>query len=160
MLKILSAIGSALKYAFKFCGRLATAPLHLLAGGGGGDMPSLPCNDEIDAAVAAREAAMDTGQKLASIVQRYAAESVIDDAPAPLPPDLPPALREWCRGLSRDEALDICGARPEAVNAHVQGVFLLPGVRSVQRLPTAHWPKEPSSWTSDSYLEPTPAYAI
>jgi hypothetical protein len=141
MMKLLNAIVSALKSGLMAIGRAATWPLRALIGGGGGGMPAPQAVAEDGASdpAAERERAMALGNELAAIVLGYAADSVIDDAPAPMPETLPPELRAWVRGLSREECQTLLQSDLRGVSAHIQGVFALQGVRKVQPLPTADW---------------------
>jgi hypothetical protein len=159
MMRLLRVIMKGLRAAMRALGRAAAAPFAWL-GGGGYDDTDFDEIDDRESVINEREAKMEAAEAQAREVTRYAAASLIDDAPAPLPADLPPALREWCRGLSRDESLAICGARPEAVSAHIQGIFMLPDVRKVQKLPAAQWPGEPSPEYDDGSLDVAPSYAI
>jgi hypothetical protein len=141
MMTFLKSILSACVAGLKAFGRAATWPLRALIGGGGGGMPALEAVAE-DAALdptADREAAMATGAAMAELVLAWAANSIIDDAPAHLPDVLTDELKSWARGLSREECECILEAEEHAISAHIQGVFLLPGVRRVQPLPTADW---------------------
>lgn len=143
MMKFLKAIMKGMRAALRAMRRLAGAPFAWLGGGDYEDEPDFDEADEVLPGVSEFEKRQEAAEAQAIDVIRYAAASVLYDVPAPLPPPLPPALREWCRGLSRDECLAICGARPEAVSSHIKVVFLLPDVRKVCALPTAQSEREP-----------------
>lgn len=141
--------------------RMAKAPFAWLAGGGYDDVEEFDDVEETAPVVTEFEKKQEAAEAQARAVTRYAAASLLDDLPAPLPPDLTPALKEWCRGLSREECIEICGARPEAVSSHIQCVFLLPSVRKVSALPTTEWPREPlPGWGNGSPHFLSSAYAI
>jgi hypothetical protein len=142
MMKLLSAIGNAVIAGLKALGRAATWPLRALIGDGGGGMVAPPEIADLAGAqdpVAERERAMATGAAMAEIMLAWSADSIIDDAPARLPEGLTCDLKAWARGLSREECECILEAEEHAISAHIQGVFLIPGVRKVQPLPTAEW---------------------
>jgi hypothetical protein len=142
MLKaFLSSIGNALMSCLRAVGRVATWPLRALTGGGGGMPVPAPDVDEAPAPdpIAERERAMAVGAEMAALLQKWAAESFLAGAPARLPDGLSNEMRRWARGLTPGEVGALIDADETAVSAHIQGVFMLPGVSPVKRLPTAEW---------------------
>jgi hypothetical protein len=163
IMRFFTAIKEALISSFKTLGRVLTAPIRFLFGGGGGGYPELDdepeaVDEELGPDAALRERQQETAMNLARAVTRYAAASVVDDAPAMLPPELTPELKSWCRGLDRDECLALCEASREAVSAHIQRLFMIDGVRAVQPLPTVEW--KTASPEYDDAVDLTPAFAI
>jgi hypothetical protein len=151
MLKfVFSAIASALRSIGRVVGVIAMAPLRLidrlLIGGDGGypqEIPEVRRREDGEPKDAADSYAFYL--ELANKIMAWAADSIIADAPAPLPPRLPIALREWLPGLTRAECETLINADETAVSSHIQRLFALPGVRPVQRLaPLREWPEEPS----------------
>ncbi len=71
----------------------------------------------------------------------------------PIPPRLPRAVRDWAPGLSPDECREIYRSSETAVSAHLQGLFDIPGVRKVEKLPLANWPIDVAGPQSDD-VEP------
>jgi hypothetical protein len=151
MLKaVFSAIASALRSFAGVMGHVAMAPIRfidrLLVGDTGGSPPEIQDvrrYDDAEPIDSADRHAMYI--ELANNVMAWAANSIVDDAMAPLPAKLPIALREWLPGMTRDECIALINADEKAVSAHIQRLFGLPGVRPVQRLtPLREWPAEPS----------------
>ena len=152
-MRFLRAIGAALRAGLAVVGRVLTAPFRMLAGFGGGggyDVPELaPPTDpaEREGEVADMERRMAEGLTMANLLIRHAADCVVaDDIVAP-PAELPPELRAWARGLSRDECEILLDSDDKAVSAHIRGLFPLPGLRKVG-------PLEPKAWASDRSPEP------
>lgn len=142
MLKsIIVAINNAFAKCLTALGRVASWPLRVIAGGGGGMAGAAPDVVEGPDAdpIAAREKAMATGLLMAEIIQGYAVESFIAGVPAQLPDGLTPELKIWARGLTMDEYAAIVNADQTGISAHIQGVFTLPGVSRVGPRPTAEW---------------------
>lgn len=146
---IVAAVVRALKAIAGFARRVAAAPFLALANpfGGGGDVPAVP---EVAPTMAEDEAEagpdMDKVYKeLANIVMAWAANSIVDGQPGPLPPHprLPRSLAEWLRGIELDEAHAIINASENEVSAHLRSRELIPGVRSVRPLEPATWPEKP-----------------
>jgi hypothetical protein len=151
MLKaIFSSIVSALRSVASVMGRVAMAPIRfidrLLVGGDGGSPPEIQevrRYDDTESIDSADRQAMYI--ELANRIMAWAADSIVDDAPAPLPAKLPIALREWLPGVTRDECCVLLNADEKAVSAHIQRLFALRGLRPVQHLtPLREWPAEPS----------------
>ena len=147
---IIKAIASALQKAFGALRSLAASPFRALAGIGSGgsysmpDAPSLGLDDDQDDRAAAADRRMADGLLMANLMLGYAANSVVDDRPAAVPAGLMPELRRWAQGLSRDECESLLLSDERGISAHLQGVFMLPGVRKVAPLPPAVWSVEPS----------------
>jgi hypothetical protein len=146
-----SGIAAALRSIGSAVFGIAMAPLRLidrlLGSDGGGASPQIPdvrAYDESEPIDAHDRMAMYI--EIANRILAWAADSIIGDAPAPLPPNLPIQIREWLPGLTRAECGTLINADEKAVSAHLQQAFPLPGVRPVQRLtPMLEWPREPSS---------------
>ena len=154
MLKsIFAAVMNALKSGLAALGRAATWPLRALAGGGGG-MP-MPAPDVVTEPgtdpVAERERSLAVGREMAAIIQKYAAESFLSDAPAQMPVGLSPELRAWARGLTREECVALIDADETDVSAHLDGIFLLAGVARVVPRPMAQWSR---ARTRDHHIDP------
>jgi hypothetical protein len=158
MLKsIFAGIASALRSIGRFVFGVAMAPFRfvdrILGGDGGDSFPPIP---EVKAYDESEPFDRDDRQamyiEIANWILAWAADSIIDAAPAALPPRLPIALREWLPGLTRAECETLINADEKAVLAHIQQAFPLPGVRPVQRLtPLREWPREPSiGWDEGS----------
>jgi hypothetical protein len=152
MLKsILSGIASALRAIGRAVFGIAMVPLRLvdrlLVGGDGGspqEIPEVRRYEDGEPKDAADSYAFYL--ELANRIMTWAADSIVADAPASLPPRLPIALREWLPGVTRAECEVLINADEKAISAHIQRAFPLPGVRLVQRLaPLLEWPREPSS---------------
>jgi hypothetical protein len=151
MLKsVLLSIVSALRSVAGVIGRIAMAPLRcidrvLVRGDGGSprEIPEVRRYDDAEPLDAADRQAMYI--ELANRIMAWAADSIVDDAPAPLPEKLPIGVREWLPGMTRDECRALINAHEKAVSAHIQRLFALPGLRPVQPLtPLREWPAEPS----------------
>jgi hypothetical protein len=148
MLKsIVAAVVSALKSIGRIAGIVSMAPLHMidrLLGGESGYVvppaPELaPLQDDTTDPVDNSE----MYAQLANAVMAWAANSLVDDQPAALPPRLPLAVREWLPGLTRDECSAFINTDERAVSAHLRGLVELPCVRTVGRLtPFREWPPE------------------
>lgn len=154
---ILKSICAALQSALKAIAGVALAPFRMLGnlvgGGGGGWTPQLPemPEDKGPDPEVERQRRVAEGVVLANAMIGYASDSIIDQCPAPLPPQLTPPLREWARGLSEAECSLIMSASENDVNAHIAGLIDIEGVRSVQPLPTATWGRKPSADDADDF---------
>jgi hypothetical protein len=149
--RILSAIASALKAMFYVAGRVVTAPFRIvdamLGGGSMWGLPELPTPSDVPATDAPAGEASRKDMELASareanVVLGWAAESIIDDEPAPLPNPhrCSRATSSWLRGLTRDECELLINSDEKATSAHLRGRREIPGVRKVQPLEPAPWP--------------------
>ncbi|QOZ66392.1 hypothetical protein [Bradyrhizobium arachidis] len=154
---ILSAIGAALKGAFFFVWEALRLPGRLFAGLLGGTADGPPAGDsplvsDLKSELAERKSLADTHDKIARSVLAWAADSIIDDRPAPVPTWLPRELKNWLPGLTRDEVETLVSSDNQAISAHIREIYALNGVRKVQPLPAAEWPPEPVS------VEPAPEF--
>lgn len=148
-MNILTAIKNALMSAFRSIGRGLAAVFRVLPfGGGGGNGPIEPPQiaDEVEelqptvrpSSCSVADAFLDA---MADHAITWAANSIVDDAPAPLPDDLDPALREWLPGLTREQCEALISRTPLEVAAHLRGPWPIPGVPKLQRLqPLGRWP--------------------
>ena len=150
MLKaIFRAIVNALRAVGRAAGRIVAAPFAALGSifeGEGRDFTP-PQVQEYDADEYEPSSGPDMDavyRELANIVMTWAAVSIMDGKPAPLPPPpkMPRALSEWLRGISLDEAHAIINATENEVFAHLRARELISGVRSVRPLEPAVWPAE------------------
>jgi hypothetical protein len=142
MMSFLKTCLAACLNGLRALGRAATWPLRALIGDGGGGQVTPPEVADLASSqdpVGEREMAMTRGAAMAEAMLAWAASSIIDDAPARLPEVLTDDLKAWARGLSRDECESILEAEEHAISAHIQRVFLIPGVRKVQPLPQSDW---------------------
>lgn len=150
---IVTAIVSALKSIGRFAGRIVAAPFAAFGAMVGGEAAAPP---QIDLPPPIETTTNDNSEvykQIADAIMRWACDSVIDDRPAPLPPGLPLAVKEWLPGLSRDECEAIVESEQNDVLAHFLGRCPIVGVRSVQPLtPVGEWPARES--------EPTPEAEI
>lgn len=152
MLKaIVTAIVAALKAIGGFARRVAAAPFAALAGafGSGIDQsvvptvaPSAADGDDEPAPGPNLDAVY---KELANIVMTWAADSIVDGQPGPLPSPrpFPRVIAEWLRGISLDEAHVLINASENEVCAHLRSRELIPGLRSVRPLDPVEWPEEP-----------------
>lgn len=148
---IATAIVSALKSVGRMFGRIAAAPfaaIDAMIGGGGAVPPPIELPDPIETTTNDHT---EVYRQIADSIMRWACASVIDDRPAPLPPGLPLAIREWLPGLTRDECEAIVESEMTDVLAHSKGVLPIVGVRSVQPLPAvSEWSARESEPTSEN----------
>ncbi|MHC2576578.1 hypothetical protein ACVI1J_001710 [Bradyrhizobium diazoefficiens] len=154
---ILSAIGAALKGAFFFVWEALRLQGRLFAGllGGAADGPPAgdsPLVSDLKSELAERKSLADNHDKIARSVLAWAADSIIDDRPAPVPTWLPRELKNWLPGLTRNEVETLISADNQAFSAHVRRIYVLKGVRKVQPLEPAEWAPEPVS------VEPAPEF--
>jgi hypothetical protein len=160
MLKsICAAIGTALKGAVSFLRAIVAVPGRAVAqllGGGAPEPPDedSPLVEDLARRVAAEDAAAeDNYRKIAAAVWHWCIDSLLADGPIAAPKWLPRGVREWLPGLDAVEAERIVAANKDAVRAHLYGLYAIPGVRKVQRLPAvAEWPPEPI------YKDPSPGF--
>jgi hypothetical protein len=154
---ILRAIGRAIVAAFKTIGRVATWPLRAIGGlvGGGNPWGMAEVPEVADEANPAAEPSA-TGpdmekfwEDLARRVQDHCADCVIEGRLAGPPPSFPRDVRDWLRGIDRDECERVLNAEKTAVCAHLRGIFKLPDVRKLQPLPAVVWPPEPAPYEAD-----------
>jgi hypothetical protein len=164
---IAAAIISALRSLTGFARRVVAAPFQMLGNifGGAGDPPAVPpvetpTPDDDEPAPGPN---MDLVYKqLANIVMTWAAESVVDGQPRPMPQKFPRELSKWLPGISLDEAYAIISATEAEVSAHLRSRELIHGVRSVRPLEPAVWPKEscPSLERDSLPITCDPSYAL
>ena len=145
MRAIISAIISACKTLFGIAAAMLSAPFRILFPGGGGrghvEIPDVAPEVEIPPAPGPDYTKMYA--ELAVIVMRWCAESILAEAPMPIPPKFPRGVQEWVRGLTIDECHTIIEASERAVSAHLEGIFHIPSVRKMLPLSAAEW-KEPA----------------
>lgn len=155
----ITAFVTALQRGFSALRGLAAAPFRALSaiGGGGGysmpDAPTVGLDDADGDRAAASDRAMAAGLMMANLMMTYAANSVVDDRPADVPAGLTPELQRWARGLTRDECERLLLSDERGISAHLQGVFMLPGVQKVAPLPPARWSEGPSPARDDDPLD-------
>ncbi|HEX7883542.1 MAG TPA: hypothetical protein VF499_12475 [Afipia sp.] len=147
---IITAIASALRAFVRVAGAIAMSPLRLVDRVLYGDRPPafeapVPYSRGVDEASDGFDR-QEMYLELANRIIAWAAESIEADRPVQLAGrDIPRAVRSWLPGLTRAECAAIIGSDERAVSAHLQKLFLLPGVRPVQRLPRLReWPAEPA----------------
>lgn len=147
---IVTAIVSALRSLGRFAGRVIAAPFAAIGAVIGGDAAVLPTIDLPEPIETTTHDNSEAYRQIADAVMRWACDLVIDDRPAPLPPGLPLAVREWLPGLTRAECEDIVESEQADVLANLQGVCTIVGVRSVQPLAAvSEWPARKSEPTPD-----------
>lgn len=152
MLKsILSAVATAFRAVVRVAGAALSAPLKLVGGlFGGGGMAVPPSIDLPPPLEIPKKSDASVYEDIADAIMRWACDSVLADRPAPVPPGLPIATREWLTGLTRDECEGIVESDRADVLAHIRGKCPLLGVRSVQRLPrVTEWPARRSEPARD-----------
>jgi hypothetical protein len=145
---IFAAITTALRAFGRALGRAAAAPfvaLDSILWGGAGAQMEIP--EVAPPQVVVPEKAVDNArlyENLANAVMIWCADSIIADAPAAVPTVLPRNVKDWLPGLTRAECESIIEAWKTDVSAHIEGMFMLPGVRRVQALkPLRTWPPAP-----------------
>jgi hypothetical protein len=139
--KILAAIGSAIRSALMFLGRVVTAPLRAFGGGGQVIPPVAPVSDpEDDAPMLPSSIDVDEYKRIAQLVLRWCSECVIADRQVPMPSALPRSTTEWLRGLERDEVIALAVSDRAAISLHFQESETITGVRPMQPLPAITWP--------------------
>jgi hypothetical protein len=172
MLKVIvTAIVAALKAIGGFARRVAAAPFAALASafGSGVDQSVVPTvapsaadgDDEEPAPGPNLDAVY---KELANIVMTWAADSIVDGQPGPLPSPrpFPRGIAEWLHGISLDEAHVLINASEAEVCAHLRSRELIPGLRSVRPLDPVAWPEEPrpySGWGSPEFVSCDAGYA-
>ncbi|MEH2499560.1 hypothetical protein V1294_006039 [Bradyrhizobium sp. AZCC 1678] len=104
------------------------------------DVPEVAPPAEIPSAPAVDHAEM--YRQVAVSLQTWAAESLLADAPQPLPTKWPRNVKEWARGLNREECFTLVDAPERAIIAHISRLFAMPRVRKLQPLPAAKWVKQ------------------
>lgn len=161
MLKnIVSAIGAALRAAFALVRAAISIPGRaigaLLGGGAAPPAEDLPEVQDLATKLAAAEAEeQDNYAKIARAISHWCVESLIADGPIAVPSWLPRPVKSWLPGLTAKEAEVIVSAEKQAIQAHVRGLYGLPGVRKVQALaPLKEWSPEPPR------REPAPVFAV
>jgi hypothetical protein len=150
--RIFSAIASALAWLIGLPGRL-------LGGIFGGPLAPPPEGDgplvsELREELAARQGEAVDHDKTARLVLLWCADSIVADRPVPVPSSLPRDVKEWMKGLSREECERVISSDKTAISAHVRKLFALPGVRRVQPLAAAEWSPAPVS------IEPAPEFVL
>ncbi|OSJ32549.1 hypothetical protein BSZ19_18535 [Bradyrhizobium japonicum] len=161
MLKnIVSAIGAALRGVFALArsfvsipGRLASV---LFGGAAAPPAEDTPAVQDLAAQVAQADAeARDNYAQISAAIWRWCVDSLIAEGPVAVPAWLPRPVKEWLPGLTPQEAETIVSADKQAIQAHVCGLYGLPGVSKVQRLaPVKEWSTEPACG------EPAPVFAV
>lgn len=155
--RILLAIGATLKGAFLFVWEALCLPGRLFAGllSGAADGPppgDSPLVSDLKTELAERKSLADNHDKVARSVRAWAADSIIDDRPAPVPTWLPRELKSWLPGLTREEVETLLSSDNPAISAHIRKIYALSGIRKVQPLSAAEWPPEPTC------VEPPPEF--
>jgi hypothetical protein len=146
---IFSAIASAFAAGVRLFGTIVMAPFRLvdrMLFGGGGEPIEIPkvAAPEVVMPPKPVEKSAQFYEDLANAVRTWCADSIILDAPAPVPPRLPREIKNWLPGLTRSECDAIIEAEKTGVSSHLKGVLTLPGVRPVQPLnPLRAWPAAP-----------------
>lgn len=161
MLKsIVSAIGAALRAVLALAGGVLSVPGRLAAAlfGGGSAPPAedTPAVQDLVARLAAADAEeQDNWKRIADAIWHWCVESLIADGPVAVPSWLPRPVKAWLPGLTANEAETIVSAEKQAIQAHVRGLYGLPGVRKVQALaPVKEWAPEPAQ------RQPAPVFAV
>ncbi|ABE39390.1 hypothetical protein RPD_2155 [Rhodopseudomonas palustris BisB5] len=154
-MRILSAIAATLRSVFSAGRAVLSLPFRALGAIGGGGY-ALPPEDDEDEPVVAPSVPpapvvdlQEVWRDHAIALQSWCADAVAMGGPMPIPPRLPRAVREWAPGLSPDECRAIYRSPETAVSAHLQGLFDIPGVRKVGRLPLANWPVDVADRLTD-----------
>ncbi|MHC2844830.1 hypothetical protein [Bradyrhizobium diazoefficiens] len=156
LMRILAALGRAFAWLFGLPGRL-------LGGLFGGSLTPPPAGDsplvaDLKEELAARQGEDVDHAKDARLVLLWCADSIVADRPVPVPSSLPRVVKEWLKGLSRDECELVISWEKTAISAHIRKLYALPGVRPVQPLPAAKWAPAPATVAPapDFVLAPTP----
>lgn len=150
--RILSALAGALVFLFGLPGRI-------LGGLFGGSLAPPPAGDsplvvDLKDELAARQGEAVDHAKDARMALLWCADSIVADRPVPVPSSLPRAVKEWMKGLSREECERVISSEKTAISAHIRKLFALPGVRPVQPLAAAEWSPAPVS------IEPAPEFVL
>jgi hypothetical protein len=91
-----------------------------------------PLVQDLESDVAAEHAdAVDNYKKIADAIWAWAMDSLVADAPAPVPAWLPRDVKSWLPGLTREEAEILVSSEKAAIEAHIRRGFGINGVRSV-----------------------------
>jgi len=150
MKRFVAAVASALRAVLSVLRGLVMLPFRLVGVLMGvppdvGDIPSLAPLENMKAA----EPPFNQQQvcdDIAATVLGWCADSLMGDRPAPLPPRLPIALREWLPGLSRQECEIVVNCEIVDISAHCRGFFAISGVRPLGPLPLlGGWPARPGA---------------
>ena len=154
MSAIISAIMSAFKSAFSFVMTVLSAPLRLFGGGhvSRGSMPLPEIAPPLEVPPAPVPDHTEMYARTAMAVQTWAAESLIADERLPVPTSWPRSVKDWAKGLDREECFAIIDAPEHAVIGHISQVFAMPRVRSVQPLPAVGWRKQEPMMITDPCL--------
>jgi hypothetical protein len=145
---LLSALRSAFHHLFSLASSLAALPFRLadrlLGGGSPWGIPEMPAPPVIDVPEGRPSNSKEFDlayAKEAAVVLGWAAESSVDDGPAPLPkpPRCSRATSGWLQGLSRDECGIIINSDEKTISDHLRGRKLISGVRAVAPLVPAKW---------------------
>jgi hypothetical protein len=157
---IVSALGAAIRAVFALARSVISIPGRLVGAlFGAGPAPPVEDTPEVQD-LAAKLAAADAEEqdnyaKIARAIWHWCVESLIADGPVPAPSWLPRPVKAWLPGLTANEAETIVSAEKQAIQAHVRGLYGLPGVRKVQTLaPVKEWAPEPAQ------RQPAPVFAV
>ena len=162
MKSFFAAIGAALRAAFRMLARLANMPGRALRGllGFAPDDDYVPARapfDDVDDEPGHERSRHEIYGEASSRVLLWAAESLIDDRPAPVPAELPQEIKWWLPCLSHEECEAIINAERGEISLHLQGIRTLAGVRPVQALDPAPWPASPGMERADAVVPFSPA---
>lgn len=159
MKSILAAIGAALRAVFSVANGVLSIPGRMLGAVLGGPLAGPPAGDsplveDLAERVAAEDAAAaDQWKPAMNALWHWLMDSLIADGPVAVPWSLPRAIKEWAPGLTAAEAEKLVSVDKQALEAHLRGLYAVPGVRKVQRLePVKEWAPEPV------WREPAPGW--
>jgi hypothetical protein len=141
MRAIISAIISVFKTVVGLSAAIVSAPFRLLFGGGGsrGREPIPEVAQEFEIPPAPGPDYTEMYRQIAIQMQAWAVESLLADEIKPVPTKWPRDVKEWAKGLSREECFVLIDAPERAVVGHISGVFDMPRVRKVGPLPATAW---------------------
>lgn len=148
MMSVLRTIGAAVVAALKAMGRMALMPLRAVENMLMGQAPPVVDLPEIGTSpVKPPVLPALTNDEMwddhARMLQTWCADSMIEGRPLPVPPSLPRDIKEWSKGLTRDECDIVLNATRAAAIAHIRGLFKLPNVRKIEPLAAAEWKSAP-----------------
>lgn len=157
---IMKAIGAALRATFSVLRNVISIPGRLVAGLLGGSASPPPAGDSplvtnLKEQIAEEQASQTNYKRIAEAIWSWCIDALIAEGPVPVPPFLPRAVKEWLPGIMPEEAERLVSADKTAIEAHVRGLFPLPGVRPVQPLAAVeNWAPEPRESTKIPAPEP------
>lgn len=163
MKSFIAAVVGALRAAFAVVRGVLSIPGRIVAGLLGGSAAPPPAGDSplvanLKDEIAEQRAATDNYARIADAIWAWAMDSLVADAPAPVPAWLPRDVKSWLPGLTRAEAEILISSEKTPIAEHVRRRFGIDGVRAVGALePLKSWSHpEPTSMPAPGFFYDQP----